>query len=200
MNKMKHTILGSAMLTCIVIGAVCGIMLLGTTDLQQVISTVGQRGWNIIATAEEGGGDVGASEGGVLQVYIWKHSADPGTDYAANLSNASDNCYAWANTLNEAMTGNVPYNTAFDIVYKIRVNVTQAYNSTGSDWETSWVRCNITCANLGISADSAMVGVEISDDATFMWMNFYVNHANAGYTITHGQQVNITSFKLQAYY
>jgi hypothetical protein len=188
------------MLTCIVIGAVCGIMLLGTTDLQQVVSTVGQRGWNNIASAQEGGGTVGATEGGVLQVYIWKHAAVPGTTYASNLSNASADCYAWANTLDEAMTGNVPYDTTFDIVYKIRVNVSQAYNSTGSNWETAWVRCNITCANLAIGADSAMVGVEIVNNTDFMWMNFYVNKAAAGYTITHGQQVNITSFKLQAYY
>ena len=194
---MNRTILGSAMMTLIVIGAVCGIMLLSTSDLTQVIQTVGQRGWNQIATAEEGGGTVGAAEGGVLQVYIYPHSADPGTDYAANLSNAS--AYAWANTLNEAMTGNVPYGTTFDIVYKIRVNVSEAYNTTGSNWETSWVRCNITCADLSIGADTAMTGLEIADNVDFMWMNYYENNGGAGYTITHGQQVNITSFKLQCW-
>ena len=188
------------MLTCIVIGAVSGFMLFATTDVQQVIQTFGQRGWNTIASAEEGGGDVSAGEGGVLQVYIWKHSADPGTTYASNLSNMSGDCYAWANTLNEAMTGNVPYGTDFDIVYKIRVNATQAYNTTGSTWMLDWVRANITCADLGIAADTAMSEVEITNNTAYLWVNYYVNNGGAGYTITHGQQVNITSFKLQAWY
>jgi hypothetical protein len=197
---MKRTILGSLMLTCIVIGAVSALMLLSTSDIPQVISSFGQRGWNTIASAEEGGGTVGAAAGGVLQVYIWRHSAAPGTDYAANLSNVSANCFAWANNLNAAMTGNVPYATAFDIVYKIRVNVTEAYNTTGLKWELAWVRANITCANLAIGADTAMSEVEIVHNTVFMWVNYYVNNGGAGYTITHGQQVNITSFKLQAWY
>jgi hypothetical protein len=108
-------------------------------------------------------------------------------------------CYAWANNLNAAMTGDVPYATAFDLVYKIRVNVSQAYNTTGSRWMTEWVRSNITCADLGIAADTAMVGVQIVNNSNFLWMNFYDNNGGAGYTITHGQQVNITSYKLQCY-
>jgi hypothetical protein len=175
-------------------------MLLSTSDIPQIISSYGARGWNTIASAEEGGGIVTAAAGGVLQVYIWKHAAVPGTTYAANLSNASGDCYAWANNLNAAMTGNVPYATDFDIIYKIRVNVTEAYNTTGSNWELAWVRANITCANLGIGADTAMSEIEIVNNTNFMWVNYYVNNGGAGYTITHGQQVNITSFKLQAWY
>jgi hypothetical protein len=98
------------------------------------------------------------------------------------------------------MTGNVPYATTFDIIYKIRVNVTEAYNTTGSNWELAWVRANITCANLGIGADTAMSEIEIVNNTNFMWVNYYINNGGAGYTITHGQQVNITSFKLQAWY
>jgi hypothetical protein len=197
---MKNVILGSAMVTLIVIGAVCGFMLLATTDLQQVISTVGQRGWNTVASAEEGGGTVGVAAGGVLQVYVYAHSADPAVDYATNLTNVTGAlCYAWANNLNAAMTGNVPYATTFDLVYKIRVNVSEAYNTTGSAWMTAWVRSNITCANLAIGADTAMVGVQIVNNTNFMWMNFYINNGGAGYTITHGQQVNITSYKLQCW-
>ena len=196
---MRKTILGSAMATAIVIGAVCGFMLLATTDVEQVISTIGQRGWNQIASAQEGGAGLGAAAGGVLQVYIWKHSANPAADYAANLSNASADCYAWANNLNAAMTGNVPYGTTFDIVYKIRVNVSEAYNTTGSTWMTAWVRMNLTCANLAIGALSAMTEVKIGSNATWMWCNFYINKGGAGYTITHGQQVNITSAVLQCY-
>ena len=172
-------------------------MLLSTSDIPTIISTVGQRGWMTTASAQEGGGSLGAAAGGVLQVYVYPHSGNPGVDYASNLSNAS--AYAWANNLNAAMTGNVPYGTAFDLVYKVRVNVSEAYNTTGSVWMTAWVRSNITCANLGIGADTAMAGVSITTTGTWMWMNFYINNGGAGYTITHGQQVNITNYKLQCY-
>jgi len=187
------------MLTCIVIGAVSALMLLSTSDIPQIISSYGARGWNTIASAQEGGGTVGAAAGGVLQVYIWKHTGTPAAVYNANLSNVSADCYAWANNLNAAMTGNVPYGTAFDIVYKIRVNVSEAYNTTGSRWMTAWVRSNITCANLAIGADTAMVGIQIINNTNFMWMNFYINNGGAGYTITHGQSVNITSYKMQCW-
>jgi hypothetical protein len=188
------------MLTAICIGAVGALMLLSTSDIPEIMRTVGQRGWMTTASAQEGGGSLGAAAGGVLQVYIYAHQADPATAYAANLTNVTGAlCYAWANNLNAAMTGNVPYGTAFDIVYKIRVNVSEAYNTTGLNWETAWVRSNITCANLAIGADTAMVGVEITDNAVFMWMNFYINNGGSGYTITHGENVNITSYKLQCY-
>jgi len=195
---MRKLILGSAMATAIVLGAVCGFMLLATTDVEQVIETVGQRGWNTIASAREGGGSLGAAAGGVLQVYVWKHAANPAATYNTNLSNASADCYAWANNLNAAMTGNVPYSTTFDLVYKIRVNVSECYNTTGSTWMSNWVRCNLTCANLGIGPLAQMSSAVITSTGTWLWMNFYVN-GGAGYTITHGQQVNITSFVMQCY-
>jgi len=188
------------MLTAICIGAVGALMLLSTSDIPEIMRTVGQRGWMTTASAQEGGGSLGAAAGGVLQVYVYAHQAVPATAYAANLTNVTGAlCYANANNLNAAMTGNVPYGTAFDIVYKIRVNVSEAYNTTGSTWMTAWVRSNITCANLGIGADTAMVGISITTTGTWMWMNFYINNGGAGYTITHGQQVNITSYKLQCY-
>lgn len=186
------------MFTCIVLGAVCAFMLLATTDVQQVIETSGRSGWFKIATAEEGGGDVGDGEGGVLQVYIWTHQGTPAVAYAENLSNASGDCFAHANTLNEQMTGNVPYDTAFDILYKVRVNTTQAYNSTGSKWELDWVRSNLTCASLSIGAETAMAEVEIVNNTNYMWVNYYLNNGGSGYTITHGQNVNMT-FKLEAW-
>jgi len=197
---MRKTIMGSLMLTCIVIGAVGALMLMSTSNLPEIIQTIGERGWNNIALAQEGGAGLGASSGGVLQVYVYAHQAAPAVAYASNLTNVTGAlCYAWANNLNTSMTGNVPYATTFDLVYKIRVNVSEAYNTTGSVWMTAWVRSNITCANLGIGADTAMVGVQIANNTNWMWMNFYINNGGAGYTITHGQQVNITSYKLQCY-
>ena len=195
MKEIKRKIKGSMMLTCIAIGAICALMLLASTDVQQVVSTIGQKGWNNVATAM---GDPGEGNGGILQLCIYPHQGDPGSAYADNLSNES--AYAYADELNIACTGNVPYDTTFDIVYSVRYNVTQAYNSSGSVWETAWTQCLITCADLGISTDTIMTGVEIWSDESYLWMNFYMNNGGSGYTITHGQQVNITSFKMQAYY
>lgn len=198
-ENMRKGILGTAMLSLIIIGAVCAMMLIATTDIEQIVTSEGKRGWFTIASAEEGGGLVTGDDPGVLQVYIWQHNATPAVDYAINLSNASAYCYAWANSLNEAMTGIVPYDTPFDVMYKIRVNDTTCYNTTGSCWMADWVRMNHTCAALGIGADTAMIGVEIANNTDFMWMNFYLNNSGTGYTITHGQNVNMT-VKLQAYF
>jgi hypothetical protein len=183
------------MLTCIVIGAVCGIMLLGTTDLQQVIQTVGQKGWQNIASAAPA--DPGSGAGGFMEVFIYPHQATPGTAYASNLSEGA--AYSYQNLLNSAMNGSVPYTQKFDIVYQVRYNATQAYNTTGLVWEVNWTKCLITCANLGIGADTAMTGVTIFSDATYLQMNFYINNGGAGYQLYHGQAVNITSFKMQYY-
>lgn len=196
---MNRTLFGSALLSCIVIGTVCGFVLLSTTDVQQIVASAGQRGWVTTASAQEGGVSLGSSNGGVLQVYIYKHQASPGIAYATNLSNVSAFCYAWANNLNVAMTGNVPYGLTFDIVYKVRVNVSEAFDTIGSVWMETWVRSNITCANLGITPDTPMVGVQISNNTDWMWMNFYINNVGSGYTITNGENVFIDAYELQCY-
>jgi hypothetical protein len=197
---MQKTILGSAMLGLIILGAVCGFVLVANMNPTEIITSMGQRGWKTTVTAEEGGGLLSATAGGVLQVYVYVHSVDPGTDYATNLTNVTGAlCYAHANNLNSAMTGNVPFATAFDVLYKVRVNVSECYNTTGSNWETAWARANLTCANIGIGASTPMVGVEIANNTVWMWMNFYLNNGGAGYTITHGQQVNLSLFVMQCW-
>ena len=172
-----------------------------------VPSQLNMKGWNTIASAADGNPGTGAS--GVLEIFIYKHQGTPGTAYAANLSSASPDCYAARNTLNGACTGNVPYATTFDIVIKCRYNVTHAYNTTGSVWEITWVKGLITCANLAVGADTALTSVttncvKIGSNATYMWVNYWISDSNAGagagFTITHGQIVNVTSFKMQAYY
>lgn len=195
MKEIKRQIKGSMMLTCIAIGAICALMLLATTDVQQVVSTIGQKGWNNVALAAYA--DPGAGNGGFLEVFIYPHQATPAMAYADNLTEGAS--YAYSNVFDAAMTGNVPYTDTFDIVYAVRYNVTQAYNTTGSTWETSWTKGLITCADLSIGADTVMTGVTIGSDADYIWINFYMDNGGAGYQLYHGQNVNITSFKMQYY-
>lgn len=165
-------------------------------------SQLNMKGWNTIASATDGNPGTGAS--GVLDIFVYAHQAAPAVAYAANLSSASPLTYASRNTLNGALTGNVPYATTFDIVVKCRFNVTHAYNTTGSVWMLTWTKGLMTCANLAVGADTLMTAVKIGENATYMWVNFWIadsdGGAGAGYTITHGQVVNVTSFKMQAYY
>jgi len=64
----------------------------------------------------------------------------------------------------------------------------------------SWVKGLITCANLAMGADTVMSWQQVVNNSNYMWGHFYMDNGGAGYTITHGQTVNVTSFKLQAYY
>jgi hypothetical protein len=188
---MNKIILGSTMLTLIVIGAVCGLMLM--VNMNPVTTTVMPREeWKLLATGE---GNPGAGAGGVLEILVYPTSLDPGNDYDTNLSNATAFCYG--DNLNSALTGDCPYNTDFDLIVRCRANYTQAYNVTGSNWEISWLRANLTCADLSIGADTAMTIIEIANNTDYIWFNCYINNGGAGYQITHGQQVNVTSYKLQ---
>lgn len=196
-TKPKRFAFGSLL----VVGLVVGMLI-----AMQVVPNAVNRNWGTVSAAD---GNPGAGASGVLEIFIYAHQAVPATAYAANLSSASPSCYASRNTLNGACTGNVPYATAFDIVVKCRYNVTHAYNTTGSVWEITWVKALITCANLAVGADTALTSVttncvQIGSNATYLWVNYWIADANAGagagFTITHGQVVNVTSFKMQAYY
>jgi hypothetical protein len=195
---MKKTILGSAMLSLIILGAVCTFVMLANMNPTQIIETRGSKGWETFALGE---GNPGANAGGVLGIHVYTHQANPAVAYATNLTETIGALtLAYGDNLNAALTGNVPYATAFDIAIEGRANVSQAYNTTGSCWELSWCRTLITCANLGIGADTAMTLVEVANNTDYIWYISYINNGGAGYTITHGQQVNVTSLKLQAWY
>ena len=183
------------------IGLVVGMLV----AMQTVPNILDVPGWNTIASAVDG--NPGAGSSGILEIFIYAHQAVPATAYHTNLSSASPLCYASRNTLNGACTGDVPYATTFDIVIKARFNATHAYNTTSNAWMLSWCRGLITSANLAIGADTLMTAVNVTYGATsstYQWVQFWIadsdGGAGAGFTITHGQIVNVTSFKLQAYF
>jgi hypothetical protein len=193
MKERKY--MKSAAIAMIVIGVVVGVIVVSNMNPTQLIQTIGQKGWHNMALAE---GDPGAGASGILEIYIYPHQADPATAYQANLS--TEAAFGYSDNLNASAGSNIPYDTAFDIVVKCRFNTTHAYNATGAEWMDSWIRANITCANLGITASSAMVWVRIGSNSTYMYGNFYINNGGAGYTIYRGQSVNVTLLRLQAYY
>jgi len=190
-KEYKNKLVGGAMFTLIVFGVASGLIIANTP--MGIEKPVVSRTWNDVAT-----GDPGAGASGMTLIFVYPHQAVPGTAYATNLSTAA--AYAHRNTWNGTLTGDVPYDTEFDIVIKARFNVSHAYNTTSSNWDTSYVKALITSADLGIGADTDMTVVHTANNSVYMWVQFYINNGGAGYTRTHGLTTNVTSVKLQAFY
>jgi len=205
MKKEKAIkIRNASVVSTLVIAAVLGIALLmiSSNVSEPIVRSIPQaepRHWGPVGAD----GDPGAGASGVLEIFIYPHSADPTNDYATNLSSAS--AYASTNTLNSSCSGDVPYDTTFDIVVKCRLNATHCWNSTASAWEDTWNRAYSTSADLSLSAQ-IMEQVHIANDTggtAYIYYNFYLQDsdggAGSGFTISHGENVNVTLFELQAY-
>lgn len=199
MKELKNNIKRASFISLLIIGIVITVIFSSTSNVPDIISSGGQRGWNTIVIATEV--TLGAGASGLLNVFIAPHSDIGETAYTTNITEAASYAhFDGTPTMNESLEGNVPYATTFDIVVKCQFNATHAYNSTGHTWMHSWVRANITCADLGIGALTAMTLANVTATAGFIWIQFYINNSNAGYTITHGQSVNITELVVQAFY
>lgn len=184
----KKTVLGLALTTMIALGFVTANVFIMTIDPDL-------RMWQTVRAD----GNPGAGASGMVKIAIYPHQADPAATYATNISEGT--AYAHGNTWNGSLTGEVPYDTEFDIVVKARFNTTHAYNTTTSNWDIDYVKALITCAGLSIGADTEMTAVEVSENTTtYMWVQFYMNNAGSGYTVSHGVTTNVTSVKLQAYF
>jgi len=183
-----------SLLTGITIAIIAGILFFASSPPPQ-IQQIHMRQWHMIAVAE---GNLGAGATGFMYAMIYPHQADPNTAYSTNLSNSS--AYEYSDTLNAEMIGETPYDTAFDIVIKVRVNKTHAWNSTGNKWMLEWIYMHITCTDLGIPADTNMTEIEIANNSEYIWVHYYMNNAGNGYTITHNEKFNISSIKFYAYY
>ena len=179
------------MVTTIMVGIVVGLFVLPAfmAPLQP------DRNWGSVRAD----GNPGAGESGMVRLMIYPHDADPGTTYASNLTN--DAAYAYGNTWNTSLTGDVPYApTTFDIVVKARFNTTHAYSSGNTTWMLSWVNSTIRCPDLSINANTTMTKVQITTNENYMWVHFYMNNGGAGYTRTHGVTTNVTHTRIRAYF
>jgi hypothetical protein len=190
--------LGSIAISFLLIGVVVGIVMIANMNISEIIVSVGQRGWRNIVSADA---DPGGTSSGFMYFMVYPHQAAPGTAYAANLSNAT--AYEFSDSLNTEMTGETPYSTTFDFVLKFRVNTTVGYNTSGSRWEDSWVRANITCNfdwATDISTLSSMTIIQIGNNTQFAWYHAYINNAAAGYQIGKNERFNVTALTAEGYY
>jgi len=190
---MKKLILGSAMVTAFVIGAVCTMTFLFSSDIEEITIDQAVRKWIPLADADPGNGNCG-----LCNIFIYPHAADPATTYGSNITEG--NSYAYSNALNTTLTGYVPHSTTFDIVIKYQFNTTTAKCSTNATWMMSWVNSTIRCPGLSINANATMSEVNVTATPNQMWVQFYVNNGGSGYTITHGQEINVTHYTPYAYW
>ena len=208
--ERKKKILGSAMVSALAVGVIVALMLFTSVeetifeqilDEQVVEEIIKEKKWHTIPLGELL--EMGSTEGGFLACFIYAHQAVPATAYAVNLSNTSGQCMAYGDYSNSSgMTGYVNHSTAFDIVIKVKANTSMAQNTTTAWWNISRLACYITAGNISVGPNAAMTCVNITAAHTpvYNWYNFYLNNGGAGYTITAGQQVNISLFYFQAYY
>jgi len=138
-------------------------------------------------------GDPVAGQSGFFYFTVWTHQADPGSAYANNLTYT--NGYEYATSGDVVATGETPFNTAFDIVLKVGVNVSDGWNTTESRWDEAYQWLTLTCADLSIEADTNMTEIQIANTSTYAWYQYYLNNGGAGYTINEGEHFNVTSCK-----
>jgi hypothetical protein len=199
-NINNKKILRRSVHACVVFGTILAMYFVAT-QLPFWLPEEYGRQWHMIASAE---GDPGAGASGVINVFIYPHTVDPATTYSANISLG---WYAQYDTLNHTLTGDVPYDTAFDIVVKCRANQTHAYNSTSHVWELDWIRANATCSDLSFTSENLSMNeqnISGTDAVDFIWVHYYLQDADGGagtgFTISHGVSVNVTYFKFEAYF
>lgn len=166
---------------------------------------VDEHGYHIIfegnlAQAAEGNPGAGAS--GILEIFFINHSA--GNDYASENTSATLETWCTANGLGYASADDfnveLSHSVLFDIAIKVRVNKTHAWD--GSKFMDVWVRMNITSADLGIGADTAMDKSVLQNDSgeNYIWLMFYYDFSGSGYDLSKDESADITSIKLEAYY
>ena len=132
----------------------------------------------------------------VMYIMSYPHAADPWTTYATDLVNGS--AYEYYDYLDNELTGETPYGTAFDLVIGMAVNTTHGYDTIESAWNTSWFNASMheTTSNLNFTSDVALNEVEIGSDATWMYLNLYLQDADgvngSGFQLGNGETFNCT--------
>lgn len=196
MKKRNNKILGATMLSVLAVVFIAGLLFnMQVTEPIIKEQNVKEKEWHVYPV-----GDMSGADGTTFFCYImlYPHPAsDPiSVTYASNLSNAS--AYEYADCINCSMTGETPYNTAFDIALKFEVDGNDTYNVTGSTWMDSWIRCYYNETGLSISS-LLMSEVTIgTDGSNTKWMHFVANNSGSGYQSSKGQSYN-GAYKLEIY-
>lgn len=161
------------------------------------------KSWHIVwegnmAQADEA--NPGAGAGGILEIFFINH-----TD-AVTTQNTSATIEGWCDAAGLGYVSADDFNTelahsvAFDVCVRVRGNETMC--DRGGNWFPADLKVEWTSADLGIGADTAMVGVVSYNNtaANYLWMNFEDDNADAGFTLPKDASYDITSIKLSAYY
>lgn len=189
-NKIRKSLKAGGLLSLIIIGViVSSIYLTSVNDVIEEQTIMAVRSPTLVV----GDADPGDNTG-FFYFMIYPHQADPGTAYASNLSNAT--AYEYSDSTNTSATGETPYSTTFDIVLKVGVTDEDGTWSSNGTWNDGYMWMLLTCSDLSIGADTNMTEIEIANKASYRWMHYYLNNADAGYTIIEAQSFNITSAKL----
>ena len=135
-----------------------------------------------------GENDPGSGASGVLEVYI--NATGDADEYDTNISGT----YASGDVNNSHISSDVPYDTAFDVVVKVRWNKTHAYDTA---WNLSLVRAYANSTVLGVTAIQ-MNETQIADSANYLYVHYYLKDADggdgSGFTIAEGE--NVTGFSV----
>lgn len=190
--------------TAVVSALVIGI-LIGWATMPHPMLDVDEKGWHILFDgnlAKAAEGNPGAGSSGILEIFFVNHSV--GNAYKA--VNTSATLETWCTDANLGYANADDFNTElahsvlFDIAIKVRVNKTHAWD--GAKFIDAWVRMNLTSADLGIGALSAMEKNVLTNDSgdNYIWLMFYYDFSNAGYDLSKDQSADITAIVLSAYY
>lgn len=190
-TRIKAGVLYSLLIAGLVVSISAMMVLYNVTDTVEIKIVKEEKQWLTVGE--------GPLNQGFQYFMIYPHDATPDTTYATNLSNAT--AYEFSDLTNESAGSDVPYDTTFDLVWKCAYTYAQAYDTGDSKWNMTWLRSLVTSADLSIGADTQATRVSIVNDSgeTYCYVHYYMNNAGAGYTTTHGEEVNVTSVKQQFY-
>ena len=158
---------------------------------------------NLVQAAEA---NPGAGVGGILEVFFVNKSVNPTTDYARNDSSIFET-WATAAYLGYASADDfnleIAHSVDFTILIRVRGNETMCDNASGN-FKDTYLRVNITSANLNINALTAMTPVITYNDTArpFILMNFYLDQdaGAANLNIARDETAQITAIVFSAYY
>jgi len=184
----------------VLVGFVCGIVLVANFYVTQSQP----KSWHVISEFTPWGvlgeADLGEEAGGILEIYFVNHSAT----YVGENTSATIEGWCDANNLGyteiDDFEVELAHSVAFDVVVRVRGNVSQCYR-TDQFFDTD-LRVRWTSSDLSVGADTEMTGVVTHNESTegFLFMNFESKGGGSGFTLTKDQSADIDSIKFEAYY
>jgi len=195
--KHKSIFKASGLLTIVSIAFVIGALITMSwqnpilhNEVKQVTQKQGK--WFPLGEANLTG-----TNSGYQTFHIRPHEAAPAEAYATNVTNAT--AYEYSDFYsNDApgleMTGETPWGDTFDFYEKIKVNKTDGWNTSTSQWMAGWLSCNLS-VDFSAQADltnEVMTIVEISNSTDYVWYAAYLNNGGAGYTLAKNEKFYIT--------